>query len=455
MAGRHNGNYVKLYSSRAHVFQINPETKNSWVPKNDQAIPISLAASLLDADTLNEPGRRELKIIATDETGEIVLDAVILPKTTFTKRSQKFGQWIDHAGNVYGLGFNSEAELTEFVESFQKLQRDVLSPPSHNPSASGSLQAHSVSQQDTEKQDWHQQYSNSASETNGRFQVSKNGSANKLQQYSNTLAHPGHHQQQARRQQQNQTITSNNGDHSGSVNGNLDLSYGNDSAPCNNSAGYPRSQSMFGFQTKPVIVPSSARTDKASPENENSPTSQTEWPSKEQLKYENERLKQILEESNKNAGIWNTELLNLRTNNIKLTQALQESKAHVEEWERELMNLRDENKEMKYRLLTLEAADDPEKGNELRKDMLKYKSYIDDVQDELRRKDLEIEELRRSMEEMELKTQNGQLGEASNSQFTDNPHQKHKLEIINAKFEAKIGELNSIQREFAQIVDRL
>jgi len=36
------------------------------------------------------------------------------PNMTFTKTSQKFGQWADHRVNtIYGLGFSSEVELTK------------------------------------------------------------------------------------------------------------------------------------------------------------------------------------------------------------------------------------------------------------------------------------------------------------------------------------------------------
>lgn len=40
---------------------------------------------------------------------------------TFTKTSQKFGQWSDpRANTVYGLGFPSEAELNKFAEKFKE-----------------------------------------------------------------------------------------------------------------------------------------------------------------------------------------------------------------------------------------------------------------------------------------------------------------------------------------------
>lgn len=47
---------------------------------------------------------------------------------TFTQTSQKFGQWSDvRANTVYGLGFSSEAELAKFVEKFQEVKEATKS----------------------------------------------------------------------------------------------------------------------------------------------------------------------------------------------------------------------------------------------------------------------------------------------------------------------------------------
>lgn len=43
---------------------------------------------------------------------QAVINSTVTPNMTFTKTSQKFGQWSDvRANTVYGLGFASEAEL--------------------------------------------------------------------------------------------------------------------------------------------------------------------------------------------------------------------------------------------------------------------------------------------------------------------------------------------------------
>lgn len=47
---------------------------------------------------------------------QAVVNSTITPNMTFTKTSQKFGQWSDHRANtVYGLGFSSELELTKVM----------------------------------------------------------------------------------------------------------------------------------------------------------------------------------------------------------------------------------------------------------------------------------------------------------------------------------------------------
>lgn len=44
---------------------------------------------------------------------QAVINSTITPNMTFTKTSQKFGQWSDiRANTVYGLGFGTEADLT-------------------------------------------------------------------------------------------------------------------------------------------------------------------------------------------------------------------------------------------------------------------------------------------------------------------------------------------------------
>ncbi|XP_057245334.1 homer protein homolog 3-like, partial [Malurus melanocephalus] len=52
-----------------------------------------------------------------------IINSTITPNMTFTKTSQKFGQWADSRANtVYGLGFASEQHLSQFAEKFQEVK---------------------------------------------------------------------------------------------------------------------------------------------------------------------------------------------------------------------------------------------------------------------------------------------------------------------------------------------
>lgn len=45
---------------------------------------------------------------------QAIINSTITPNMTFTKTSQKFGQWADSRANtVYGLGFSSEHHLSK------------------------------------------------------------------------------------------------------------------------------------------------------------------------------------------------------------------------------------------------------------------------------------------------------------------------------------------------------
>uniref|UniRef100_A0A8C3GF45 Homer scaffold protein 2 n=2 Tax=Anatinae TaxID=2068716 RepID=A0A8C3GF45_CAIMO len=53
----------------------------------------------------------------------VIINSTITPNMTFTKTSQKFGQWADSRANtVFGLGFPSEQQLTKFAEKFQEVK---------------------------------------------------------------------------------------------------------------------------------------------------------------------------------------------------------------------------------------------------------------------------------------------------------------------------------------------
>uniref|UniRef100_A0A8C9F715 WH1 domain-containing protein n=1 Tax=Pavo cristatus TaxID=9049 RepID=A0A8C9F715_PAVCR len=95
-----------IFSTRAHVFQIDPATKRNWIPASKHALTVSY---FYDAT------RNVYRIISVGGT-KAIINSTITPNMTFTKTSQKFGQWADSRANtVYGLGFASEQHLSQVV----------------------------------------------------------------------------------------------------------------------------------------------------------------------------------------------------------------------------------------------------------------------------------------------------------------------------------------------------
>lgn len=102
-----------IFSSRAHVFQIDPATKRNWIPASKHAVTVSF---FYDAN------RHAYRIISVGGT-KAIINSTITPNMTFTKTSQKFGQWADSRANtVYGLGFATEQQLHQFSERFKEVK---------------------------------------------------------------------------------------------------------------------------------------------------------------------------------------------------------------------------------------------------------------------------------------------------------------------------------------------
>ncbi|KAI1904150.1 hypothetical protein AGOR_G00002720 [Albula goreensis] len=146
-----------IFTTRAHVFQIDPTTKKNWVPASKQAVTVSY---------FYDSTRNSYRIISVDGS-KVIINSTITPNMTFTKTSQKFGQWADSRANtVFGLGFPSEQQLAKFAEKFlevkeaAKLARDKsqekLETSSNHSQESGretpsSTQASSINGTDDEK----------------------------------------------------------------------------------------------------------------------------------------------------------------------------------------------------------------------------------------------------------------------------------------------------------------
>uniref|UniRef100_A0A3Q3FHB1 Homer scaffold protein 3 n=1 Tax=Labrus bergylta TaxID=56723 RepID=A0A3Q3FHB1_9LABR len=81
---------------------IDPATKRNWIPASKHAVTVSF---FYDAN------RNVYRIISVGGT-KAIINCSVTPSMTFTKTSQKFGQWADSRANtVYGLGFATEQQL--------------------------------------------------------------------------------------------------------------------------------------------------------------------------------------------------------------------------------------------------------------------------------------------------------------------------------------------------------
>uniref|UniRef100_A0A672MQ33 Homer protein homolog 3-like n=1 Tax=Sinocyclocheilus grahami TaxID=75366 RepID=A0A672MQ33_SINGR len=102
-----------LLSLKAHVFQIDSATKRNWIPASKHAVTVSF---------FYDAGRSVYRIISVGGT-KAIINSIITPNMTFTKTSQKFGQWADSRANtVYGLGFATEQQLQQFSEQFKEFK---------------------------------------------------------------------------------------------------------------------------------------------------------------------------------------------------------------------------------------------------------------------------------------------------------------------------------------------
>ncbi|XP_029929425.1 homer protein homolog 3 isoform X2 [Myripristis murdjan] len=113
MFPHHREREQPIFSTRAHVFQIDPATKRNWIPASKHAVTVSF---FYDAN------RNVYRIISVGGT-KAIINCTITPSMTFTKTSQKFGQWADSRANtVYGLGFATEQQLHQFSEKFKEVK---------------------------------------------------------------------------------------------------------------------------------------------------------------------------------------------------------------------------------------------------------------------------------------------------------------------------------------------
>ncbi|KAK6643572.1 hypothetical protein RUM43_005082 [Polyplax serrata] len=408
-------NEQPIFSCKAHVFHIDPKTKRSWISASNTAVSVSFFYD----------STRSLYRIISVEGAKAVINSTITPNMTFTKTSQKFGQWSDvRANTVYGLGFSSEAELNKFIEKFREVKEatkleatklETSKKATTNGSAFATTPVTSAN----------------ASPITGRAGVGGRNAADTSLTDANSIIDP--------------PDTSLTG---------VSLKSENHSDVDKNNHG--RSQSLSGLQ--PGESPKhQAKTDK--PSQMGIPPAGGEG----QLKYENDRLKLALAQSSANAKKWEVELATLKSNNARLTSALQESTANVEEWKRQLHSYKEENVRLKTRYLELEAAKgNTEAASELTKELTSLRQRVEQLELELKAKDEEIKTLSSKggsgqdekckvllQENAELQSAVGLAQAQLETALAAQESQRRVLDTLNAQLAARVAELAGIHREVA------
>ncbi|CAG9863996.1 unnamed protein product [Phyllotreta striolata] len=362
-----------IFTCKAHVFHIDPKTKRSWMPASSAAVNVSF---FYDSS-------RSLYRIISVEGQKAVINSTVTPNMTFTKTSQKFGQWSDvRANTVYGLGFSSEAELQKFIDKFNEVKEATRSAISKVTANGGSVVTPVTSA--------------NASPISARAATAAADSST-----DNLLEPPG-----------NPMVTSAN-------------SKPEDEIP------HPRSHSISGIQSNES--PShQVKVDKG--QYNTSPIDM-------QLKYENDRLKLALAQSSANAKKWEIELATLKSNNARLTSALQESTANVDEWKRQLATLKEENMRLKNRNQL--DMDGNKGGGDMTEENLRMR--VDQLELQLDSKNSEIKALQSDNQELQstIKLAQSEL-EIAQSTYES---QKHVLLTLNQQLLSRIQELAAIHDE--------
>ncbi|TGZ53373.1 Homer-like protein 2 [Temnothorax longispinosus] len=382
-----------IFMCKAHVFHIDPKTKRSWVPASSAAISVSF---------FYDSTRSLYRIISIEGT-KPVINSTITPNMTFTKTSQKFGQWSDFIEK-----FHEVKEATKLASAkLQSNSSSVTPATSANVSPITSRSGMPSSEQDL-------------IDPPNSSMINSNVSSNNQNPNANMIS------------AQNSVSSVSSSPLPGSFQNKLDDELKN--------AVHSRSQSV------------SQSTESPQHQGKSGQLSSTQGQSAEvQLKYENDRLKLALAQSSANAKKWEVELTTLKTNNARLTSALQESTANVDEWKRQLQLYKEENAKIKLKYADLEAGKIAEGNSEA------LRLRVEALESELRTRNDEIKALTMATKNKDfvaLQKENAELREMLNVvheqlelALSANKVQKQNLDTLNARLAGYIQDLVTVHRE--------
>ncbi|XP_025413539.1 homer protein homolog 2 [Sipha flava] len=406
-SGKDNMGEQPIFTCKAHVFHIDPKTKKSWISASTVAVNVSF---FFDS-------HRALFRIISVEGSKAVVNSTITPNMSFTKTSQKFGQWTDtRANTVYGLGFSSEQELNKFIHKFEEVKEKTRQCPASGPQP---IQPNYMSSTTPIT-------SANASPVTTRISQSSDGQS---------IIEPP-----------NMTPTEPN------------------TTPEDTNS----TEQMINQMSKNMII-SNANHVGESPKHQVSNDGRLigggNSMSESQLKYENERLKLALTHSSANAKKWEIELQTLKNNNLRLTNALQESTANVDEWKRQLQSYKEENQRLKNRYLDGEVAKGgSEVASELKNELTSLRLKVENLDGELKIKNEEIQKLTMNKMPLEekckvLSQENAELQAAVSlaqaqleTALAAQESQRRVIDTLNNSLFVRIQELAAIHREMTTAI---
>ncbi|XP_035454589.1 homer protein homolog 2 isoform X2 [Spodoptera frugiperda] len=430
-AGKETMGEQPIFTCKAHVFHIDPKTKRSWMSASSAAVSVSF---------FYDSSRNLYRIISVEGT-KAVINSTITANMTFTKTSQKFGQWSDvRANTVYGLGFASEPELGKFIEKFQEVKEAIQAQQCGATGGKSVTNGNSGAATPV------------ASATASPLLAGRaTGGDEPPPAVSPAQALPKPEPEDMNVHQRAHSVSS-------TLQGGGYATVGRAPRGPLASAGAPAvidpppaesSEQQLRYENDRLKLALAQRMESGyatvgraprGPLATAGPPAVIDPPPPEsieqQLRYENDRLKLALAQSSANAKKWEVELATLKSNNLRLTAALQESTANVDEWKRQLHQYREEVARARHYAGKGAEANEVE---QLRQRVAQLEAELAQKNEEL----AQITKSKKSEQDAEAKLAQSQLELALAAQ----DGQRQVIQALNDQLARQLDELSTIHRE--------
>lgn len=330
-----------IFTTKAHVFQIDPETRKKWLPSSKQAVVVSY---------YYDPSKKTYRIIAI-ENSKALINSSITANMTFTKTSPKFGQWSDHRANtVYGLGFAAENDLVQFADKFAEAKNALRALIMERQRAAQSAASATARPEATTAEKPLSAVSSppanasNSNASNNQDTGLADGETDVEKPSTTSIVQKEHKRIDLVKTEENiefQPVSSSPSQKSPTQS---DVTVHSIDQP---------TVSASVMEEKPHPSPNSGKKPATGIVLAQSLSLEAQV---QQLKYENDKLKNALTTSSANGKKWEAELQTLKNNNARLMTALQESNSNVNKWKQQLTNYQEENTALKKKVHEMEAS---------------------------------------------------------------------------------------------------